>query len=107
MNISLKRLFTGLSLVACLLSAGSPALAQTGESAVVRVNLSSQGAAAQSVSIPRGKSAVIELPVDVRDVLVSDPKVADAVLRSPRWIYVMGVATGQTDAVFFDATGRR
>jgi pilus assembly protein CpaC len=109
MNISLKRVLTGLSLVAGLLSANSPALAQTsaGESAVVRVNLSSQGAAAQSVSIPRGKSAVIELPVDVRDVLVSDPKVADAVLRSPRRIYVMGVATGQTDAVFFDAAGRR
>ena len=109
MNISLKRVLAGLSLVAGLLSAGSPAPAQTlaGESAVVRVNLSSQGAAAQSVSIPRGKSAVIELPVDVRDVLVSDPKVADAVLRSPRQIYVMGVATCQTDAVFFDATGRR
>jgi pilus assembly protein CpaC len=29
------------------------------------------------------------------------------VLRSPRRIYVMGVKSGQTDAVFFDAAGRR
>ena len=73
----------------------------------MRVNLSGQGAASQSISIPRGKSAIVELPADVRDVLVTDPKVADAILRSPRRIYVLGVATGQTDAVFFDAAGRR
>ena len=107
MIIRSRRLLAVLGLIAGLFH--SPALAQTpaGESTVIRVNLSSQGAAAQSVSIPRGKSATIELPVDVRDVLVSDPKVADAVLRSPRRIYVLGVATGQTDAVFFDASGRR
>jgi len=40
-------------------------------------------------------------------VLVTNPKVADAVLRSPRRIYVMGIDTGQTDIAFFDASGRR
>ena len=38
---------------------------------------------------------------------MSNPKVADAVLRSPRRIYIFGVAPGQTDAAFFDAGGRR
>ena len=95
-----------LGLTFGLLVAGTPALGQS-ESGVVRVNLSSQGTAAQNISIPKGKSAIVELPGDVRDVLVTDPKVADAVLRSPRRIYVLGVATGQTDAVFFDAAGRR
>ena len=99
-----KRILACLSLVAGLLCASA---APAAESSAIRVNLSNQGSASQSVSIPRGKSAVIDLPVDARDVLVSDPKVADAVLRSPRRIYVLGVATGQTDAVFFDAAGRR
>jgi pilus assembly protein CpaC len=104
-----RRLLAALNLVAGLLFAATPVLAQgsAGESGAIRVNLSTQGATAQNISIPRGKSAIIELPVDVRDVLVTDPKVADAVLRSPRRIYVLGVATGQTDAVFFDAAGRR
>jgi pilus assembly protein CpaC len=75
-------------------------------SSIVRVNLAG-GGAAQSLSLPRGKSAIIELPTDARDVLVSNPAVADAVLRSPRRIYVMGIGSGQTDAVFFDAAGRR
>jgi pilus assembly protein CpaC len=74
--------------------------------AVVRVDLSA-GGASQSLSLPRGKSAIVELPVDARDVLVTNPAVADAVLRTPRRIYVLGVAAGQTDAVFFDAQGRR
>jgi pilus assembly protein CpaC len=33
--------------------------------------------------------------------------VADAVLRSPRRIYVLGMTSGATDAVFFDAAGRK
>ena len=101
-----------LALCAALATLGSAGagLAQTAASsatsAVVRVDLSA-GGASQSLALPRGKSAIIELPVDARDVLVTNPVVADAVLRTPRRIYVLGVTPGQTDAVFFDATGRR
>ena len=76
-------------------------------SGVIRVNLAAQGTGGELIAIPRGKSAIVELPVDARDVLVTNPTVADAVLRSPRRIYILGVAPGQTDAVFFDASGRR
>ncbi|HYC73906.1 type II and III secretion system protein family protein [Brevundimonas sp.] len=82
----------------------APAASQA--QSTVRVDLSS-GPASQSLSLPRGKSAIIELPVDARDVLVSNPAVADAVLRTPRRIYILGVAPGTTDAVFFDAAGRQ
>lgn len=76
-------------------------------SGVIRVDLAGQSAGAQNLSIPRGKSAIVQLPVDARDVLVTNPAVADVVLRSPRMIYIEGVAPGQTDAAFFDAGGRR
>lgn len=76
-------------------------------SGVIRVDLAGHNAGSQNLSIPRGKSAIIELPVDARDVMVTRPDVADAVLRSPRRIYIVGVAPGQTDAAFFDAAGRR
>jgi len=65
------------------------------------------GAGARVLDLPLGKSAIIELPVDVRDMLVTNPLVADAVLRSPRRIYVLGMTSGATDAVFFDAAGRK
>ncbi|MDQ0466440.1 pilus assembly protein CpaC [Caulobacter ginsengisoli] len=77
-----------------------------GSGTTMRIDLAG-GGASQSLSLPKGKSAIIELPVDARDVLVTNPTVADAVLRTERRIYVLGLKEGQTDAVFFDAAGRR
>jgi pilus assembly protein CpaC len=82
----------------------TPALAAPADQ-VLRIDLTASGA--QSLALSRGKSAIIELPVDVRDMLVTNPAVADAVLRGPRRIYVLGMALGSTDAVFFDASGRK
>jgi pilus assembly protein CpaC len=61
----------------------------------------------RNLALPRGKSAVIELPVDARDVLVSDPLTADVVLSTPRRIYVLGKKSGSTDAVFVDGMGHQ
>ena len=61
----------------------------------------------RQLSLPRGKSAVVELPVDARDVMVSNPQVADVALSTPRRIYVMGTNSGQTDATFVDGMGRQ
>jgi pilus assembly protein CpaC len=54
-----------------------------------------------------GKSAVIDLPRDVKDVLVADPKIANAVIRSPQRAYIIGSAVGQTNVVFFDGDGQQ
>ena len=83
-----------------------PAAYTDGCSQTVRVGLGG-GDSERMLSLPRGKSAVVELPVDARDVLVSNPKVADVVLSTPRRIYVTGIGAGQTDAIFFDAAGRQ
>jgi pilus assembly protein CpaC len=115
-NILPSRRALGLAAALCLTAA--PALSQTvigaqgvtaaanAGPAMVRVDLAG-GGASQSLALPTGKSALIDLPVDARDVLVSNPGVADVVLRSPRRISVIGVKEGTTDAVFFDAAGRR
>jgi pilus assembly protein CpaC len=99
---------TALGLVA---SAPAQSLAQAApfepQASTIKVELGGTGPASRALSLPRGKSAIIDLPVDARDVLVSNPAVADAVLRTNRRIYVMGIAPGQTDAVFFDAAGRQ
>jgi pilus assembly protein CpaC len=64
------------------------------------------GGESQSLNLPRGRSAAVDLPVDARDVIVSNPAVAEAMLHSPRRITVVGIAPGETDAVFLDASGR-
>ena len=54
-----------------------------------------------------GKSLVIDLPRDIKDVLVADPKIATAVVRSAQRAYIIGVAVGQTNIVFFDSAGQQ
>ncbi|WP_209016946.1 type II and III secretion system protein family protein [Roseibium aggregatum] len=53
-----------------------------------------------------GRSVVINLAEDAADVLVSNPEIADAVLRTPRRIFVLGNAAGQSRLVLFGRSGR-
>jgi pilus assembly protein CpaC len=61
----------------------------------------------QFLSLGIGKSVVVDLPRDVKDVLVADPKIANAVVRSAQRAYIIGAAVGQTNIVFFDAAGQQ
>jgi pilus assembly protein CpaC len=54
-----------------------------------------------------GKSVVVDLPNDIKDVLVADPKIANAVIRSAHRAYIIGAAVGQTNVVFFGADGQQ
>src|ERR1041385_8137224 len=65
---------------------------QTGSIQVVGSDSSSR-----FVQLGIGKSVVIDLPRDVKDVLVAEPKFANAVVRSTRRAYLIGVAVGQTN----------
>jgi pilus assembly protein CpaC len=62
---------------------------------------------ARPLALGVGKSVVIDLPRDVKDVLVADPKIANAVVRSAQRAYIIGAAVGQTNIVFFDASGQQ
>lgn len=54
-----------------------------------------------------GKSVVIDLPREIKDVLVADPKIANAVVRSAQRAYIIGAAVGQTNIFFFDTDGQQ
>lgn len=59
------------------------------------------------VSLHQSKSMVIELSEDVRDVLVSNPRIADAVVRTNRRIFIIGQTLGTTNVFLFGANGRQ
>jgi pilus assembly protein CpaC len=69
-----------------------------------RVNVERSG---RFLALGIGKSVVIDLPRDAKDVLVANPGIANAVVRSARRAYLIGVAVGQTTVVFFDGDGRQ
>src|SRR5947208_7329561 len=65
------------------------------------------GNGAQFLALGIGKSVVIDLPREIKDVLVADPKIANAVVRSAQRAYIIGGAVGQTNIFFFDASGQQ
>jgi pilus assembly protein CpaC len=81
----------------------TPAIAADAEATVVSANSSKM----RFLSLGIGKSVVIDFPEDVKDVLVADPKIANAVVRSSRRAYIIGATVGQTNVVFFDADGQQ
>src|SRR5688500_809477 len=61
--------------------------------------------AGRPVYLGVNKSVVIELPRPAGDVLVSNPAIADAVLRTSTRLYLIGMQLGQANVFLFDQAG--
>jgi pilus assembly protein CpaC len=104
-----KKLQTALAAVLSVAIAGTPTVgyAQAAETPTLTITQGGDNANAASLILPLNKAAIIDLPYDARDILLSNPSIADAVVRTSRRVYVIGRALGQTNAFFFDAQGRQ
>ena len=78
-----------------------------GEAPTQIIHVAGSDVGARAVALGVSKSVVIDLPADIKDVLVADPKIANAVVRSSRRAYIIGIAVGQTNVFFFDGNGRQ
>jgi pilus assembly protein CpaC len=95
-----------LALVLALLLHAAPAPALAAEDSLAVTSVAAP-ARTHFLSLGVGKSVIIDLPRETKDVLVADPKIANAVIRSPQRAYIIGAAVGQTNVVFFDAGGQQ
>ena len=90
------------------LAADEPVAAPVGEQAPIVSPVSTVGSTkVRFLALGIGKSVIIDLPREIKDVLVADPKIANAVVRSAQRAYIIGAAVGQTNVVFFDAAGQQ
>lgn len=62
---------------------------------------------ARRLDLSIGRSVVIDLPRDAKEVFVANPAVANAVVRSTRKVFLIGVANGATSVFVMDADGRQ
>lgn len=81
-----------------------PAFADTQQAKLVVS--SNQYGVIQSISLQLDKSMIVDLPADVSDVVVSQPSVAGAVMRTSRRAIVQGIGGGDTNIIFLDSNGR-
>ncbi len=64
-------------------------------------------ATARFLALGVSKSIAIDLPTDVKDVVVADKGIAIVIVQSKRRVYIIGAALGQTNVYFFAADGRQ
>jgi pilus assembly protein CpaC len=104
-RLLIRNLLIGaLSLSVAALALAPAVAAETDDAASV---VSSIPVKVRFLSLGIGKSVILDLPRDVKDVLVADPKIANAVIRSPQRAYIIGSGVGQTNVVFFDGEGNQ
>ena len=97
----------GAALLGTALLTGASAQKAVGTTSAPAIQVAAGEATSRFVPLGIGKSVVLDLPRDVKDVLVANPKIANAVIRTSRRVYLIGVKRGQTNIVFFDSEGRQ
>jgi pilus assembly protein CpaC len=73
---------------------------------VIHVGQNEQSVA-RRVDLSIGRSIVIDLPRDAKEVFVAKPTVANAVVRSTRKLFIIGIEDGATSIFVMDAEGRQ
>ncbi|WP_376984798.1 type II and III secretion system protein family protein [Bosea sp. R86505] len=92
---------------ALVLALAGPAFAQaTGKAPVLNVG-TSEHAISRKLDLSIGRSLIVELPRDAKEVFVANPKVANAVVRSARKLFIIGIADGSTSMFVIDGEGRQ
>ncbi|HEX3439873.1 MAG TPA: type II and III secretion system protein family protein [Pseudolabrys sp.] len=108
--MAIRTLLRTAALAALILGAGTatmlPAKAADGPNVQV-IQVAASDGTSRFIPLGISKSVAIDLPRDIKDVLVADPKIANAVVRSSRRVYIIGSAVGQTSMYFFDADGKQ
>jgi len=95
-----------------LLFGAVPSMAQTAarpetDTASQTVPVVSGEVGSRVVRLGVGRSVVVDFPREIKDVLVAEPKIANAVVRSSRRAYIIAVDKGTTNVVFFDGDGNQ
>jgi pilus assembly protein CpaC len=61
----------------------------------------------RKVVIGLDKSMLVEVPVDLNNVLVSNPDILDAVVQTSRQVYLLAKDVGEANAFFFGPNGQK
>jgi len=120
MSIRLERMGC-LAVLAALVCAGLPASApangrdravvqaitEPGHRSLLRIGPEGPFPVTRKVTLGVDKSMLIELPVDLENVLVSNPEIVDAVVQTRRQVYLLAKDAGEVNAFFIAPNGQK
>jgi pilus assembly protein CpaC len=85
---------------------GRPQL-QVSRDSVLRIPANAAFPLSKRLDLGVGRSIVVQFPIPLKDVLVSDPTLMDAVVQSSDRVFLIAKKAGQTNAFFFDEYGQQ
>jgi pilus assembly protein CpaC len=80
---------------------------QVGRDSVLRIPANAVFPLSKRLGLGVGRSIVVQSPVPLKDVMVSDPTRLDAVVQSSDRVFLIAKQSGQTNAFFFDEYGQQ
>ncbi len=80
---------------------------QVGRDSVLRIPANATFPLSKRLGLGVGRSIVVQSPVPLKDVMVSDPTRLDAVVQSADRVFLIAKQSGQTNAFFFDEYGQQ
>lgn len=67
----------------------------------ISIRTPGQSAVSRSIVLPYSKSTVVELPVGMKDVIISNPDIVEAMVHTDKRAVLIGKSPGQTNAYFY------
>lgn len=98
------RRLLGATTLAVFCSGAVPAASWASDSQIT-INAASYGAT-RSLQVELNKSMIVDLPVGVAEVVVSQPSIAAAIMRTRTRAIIQGLGGGDTNIFFLDDNGR-
>lgn len=95
-NVKAKRTSAGF---------GAPAEFASDHQSILRLSERDGFPLHRGIKLGRNKSMLVEISRDLRDVIVSNPELMDAVVQSANRVYLIGKKTGQSNVFLFDSNG--
>ena len=115
MLISIRKSFLASTLMgtACLLitaafsATSNEAVAKSAHTSNLRIGAHETLPQSREVKLGLNKAMVVELPRELRDIMVSAPEFMDAVVQSSNRVHLIGKKVGQSNIFFFDTNGEQ
>ena len=82
------------------------ALAQQGVDAGIEMQELIDDTVPYVITLSVGKTRLVNLPVDASTVLTANPEIIDLAVESPRTVFLIAQAVGDTNVFFLDSEGR-
>ncbi len=105
-RLALRAALSAAGMIAALTLGSAPTSVFASDSQVPST-LSIESGGVKSLQLGLGRSVIVDLSEDATEIFVGEPKVANAIVRSARRLYISTLSPGQTTIFALGANGRK